>query len=542
MLVAVGILAVLSAIGVLAVNRSTENARGAKLETDTASLNEAVQVYRASGGDLSSVLTPNDVLTKMKTVVSAADAATSINPLTGSMIDRRLVAEMQNSSEASSGKPRVYWSTTEQRFTVANSGGVGVKRFTFDNSLGSAAIETETRDAGVMKFAATEGWVWDHRTDWAEDARGTPSGISTTPFPDAPHSPPTTAGTATAGTATAGTATAMVGTATAESETAGSDDGGGGEDSGDDGIPPDPPRLPYPIVTPPGGGYLTTDYPLLITVVNADAYSGNGILHYQLDSGPWMPYAAGAALPVETSVRFQAFAIDPTAYRDSWSTYDYYYGVASSFSGNTQGTYDQVEGGTNLEYELTEGDSNLSHGAITIDVGGELVEAGSANTLEFLSSIFEGVLPGQEFLIGELLYHNGTTFDNSHATGAELEVDIIFTTPSATEKILIPLALTNTENSSDPDASADYVGLSNVNQVYPLTIDGAHYALTLTFGTTDVNGFSSTSQFHVYEGATARGEIRGMMTPVGTGGGPPPGWTWQDFLDFLTALTERYRP
>lgn len=118
---------------------------------------------------------------------------------------------------------------------------------------------------------------------------------------------------------------------------------------------------------------------------------------------------------------------------------------------------------------------------------------------------------GEEFLVGELLYHNGTTFDNSHATGAELDLDINFTSPIGTESITIQLDLINTENTSDPDASADYVRLRNINTNYVMHIDGTLYYLWLQFGTTDSNGFSTTDRFHVYEGATARGEIRGRM-------------------------------
>ena len=508
-LIAVGILAAISAVGVLAINRSTENAREAKLATDIVVLNEAVQVYMASGGDLSKATTPNEVLTKMKTIVSKAAAETSVNVLTGSMIDRRLVAEMQTLREAGTSAPRVYWNSTDQRFTLATSGGVGVKRFVFDNALAAVPIKTEVRDPGTMQFASKEGWVWDYRTNWREDSRWTPSGIGTTPCPDPPPPPPTTAGSATAGTATAGSATG--GTATA-----GSDDGSGGDSGGDSGgetTPPIPPRLPYPVVTPRGGGYVTADYPMLITVANAGTYSGNGLLKYRLNSGPWLAYATGATVPPDTTLRFQAFAIDPDAYRDSYATYDYYYGVASSFNGNTVGRFKDIGGGLNLLYSLTESDTFLSHGSITIVLGGIEIEVGSANTMKFLSSNFSGVLPGQEFLLGEILYHNGTTFDNSHATRAKLEVDIIFTTPVAAENLTIQLDLVNTENTSDPDASADYVKFNDVNRKYDLSIDGANYEMRVVFGTTDVNGFSSASQFHVYEGATARGELRATITP-----------------------------
>ena len=92
--------------------------------------------------------------------------------------------------------------------------------------------------------------------------------------------------------------------------------------------------------------------------------------------------------------------------------------------------------------------------------------------------------------------------------------------PALSDAELITIDLINTENTrSDPDASAGYVRLSNISMNYLLSIDGALYYLYLQFGTTDVNGFSSTNQFHVYEGETARGEIRGTMVPMW----PPPG-------------------
>ena len=259
---------------------------------------------------------------------------------------------------------------------------------------------------------------------------------------------------------------------------------------------------------------MTTDYPLTVGVANADAYGTNGVIKFQINSGPWQNYtASGISVSPADTVRVQAFAVDPTAYRDSYQASEFYYAVASSFSGNTSAIYDNVTGGPNLVYSLTEDDTFLSHGTPELDLGdGTTVTAGEANTLKFLAGNFSGVLPGEEFVVGELLYHNGTTFDNSHATGANLNLDIVFTAPVATESIVIDLDLINTENTSDPDASADYVRLSNVNATYSMTIDGTDYDLTLQFGTTDANGFSSTNQFHVYEGATARGEIRGTMT------------------------------
>ena len=509
-LIAVGVLAVVAAVGVMAMSGVTKGSKVAKLESDIATLNGAVKTYVASGGNFSGATTVNEVLAKMKTVVTAAQAKTQINPLTGSVIDRRLVAEMQTVAEAATSEPRVYWNPAEQSFTLANSGGVGVKRFVLDESLSGVAIQTEGRDGGSMAFNSSNGWVWNNSGQWTTDSTLTPSGVNTTPFPSPPPPASATAGTATAGTATAGTATA--GSATAGTSTAGTSTGGTAT-AGDDGTPPDPPRLPWPQVTPPDGAYVSTDYPLSVTVANASTYGANGILKYQIDSGAWTPYVSVIAVQPDQTLRVQAFTTDATAYRDSYQNSGYYYAVASSFAGATDGKWKDVGGGPNLVYTITEAETFLSHGTPEIDLGdGTIVTAGEANTMKFLNANFSGVLPGQEFLLGEILYHNGTTFDTSHADAVRLQLDLAFTSPVVTERINIMLDLINTENTSDPDASADYVKFRNVNQVIQIDVGGATYDLDLQFGTTDANGFASSDQFHVYEGATARGELRGTMT------------------------------
>ena len=260
-LLAVGALAIIAGLGIMSVSQTTNSSKRAKLESDISTLNAAVQMYLVNGGDLSGAATPNDVLAKMKTVVTAAQAERQINVLTGSMIDRRLVAEMQTTTEAATGEPRVYWNASDQVFQLATSGGVGVKRFVLDPTMASVAVQTESRNSGVMEFAASSGWVWDHTNNWTTDSSLVPTGVSTNPFPDPPDPPATTAGTANAGTATAGTATSTAGTATAGEDTVSTDTGGDGTagsstagtaTSGDDGTPPDPPRLPTPVLDTPG--------------------------------------------------------------------------------------------------------------------------------------------------------------------------------------------------------------------------------------------------------------------------------------------------
>lgn len=57
------------------------------------------------------------------------------------------------------------------------------------------------------------------------------------------------------------------------------------------------------------------------------------------------------------------------------------------------------------------------------------------------------------------------------------------------------------------------VKLTNLTQNIPLQINGVNYRILLEFGATDSFGFSSKSQFHVYEGATGQGELLGTFLP-----------------------------
>lgn len=54
---------------------------------------------------------------------------------------------------------------------------------------------------------------------------------------------------------------------------------------------------------------------------------------------------------------------------------------------------------------------------------------------------------------------------------------------------------------------ADYVRITNLQQNIGLEINGVAYQMRLEFGATDSFGFSTNSEFHVYEGATGQGEV-----------------------------------
>jgi type II secretory pathway pseudopilin PulG len=155
----IAVMSVLSSIGFVTVSRSNATAKEVKLLSDVNSVNRSVQMYLANGGSLTGVSDADDVLAKLKTKADTT-SANQMLAATGSFMDRRVVAVWQSSAEASTTQPRAVWSSSENRFTVASAGGVGIKEFRFDENIGTAATETRS----TTKAAQDTGWVWGYAT------------------------------------------------------------------------------------------------------------------------------------------------------------------------------------------------------------------------------------------------------------------------------------------------------------------------------------------------------------------------------------------
>jgi prepilin-type N-terminal cleavage/methylation domain-containing protein len=173
-LLVVAVIGILSGVAIVAVTNTRESTRVSKLQSDVATINAAIQVYTISGGALPVSATPQAILDKLKTSASAATAST-IAGLRGSVIDRRLTAEMQTSDEGAGSQTRALWNGTTKRFVVATSGATGVKNFLLDDALAAVNPGTEARTATVK--VGGDGWVWNY-TDVAPTAS---SGAGTAP-------------------------------------------------------------------------------------------------------------------------------------------------------------------------------------------------------------------------------------------------------------------------------------------------------------------------------------------------------------------------
>lgn len=156
-LAVIGIVAVLSGVGVVSYNAISADAREKKLESDVATVNSAITLYRMNGGaDFDASATPASILTELKRS-AAAGSAVSAPVAGGSFIDLRTTAVSQTAAEGGTSVARARWNAGTQQFDVVTSGAAGVKEFVLGDVETPAA---GTRDVGIS--LASSGWVWDY--------------------------------------------------------------------------------------------------------------------------------------------------------------------------------------------------------------------------------------------------------------------------------------------------------------------------------------------------------------------------------------------
>ena len=470
----IGLITILASLGFVFATLMMRTAQKSKLEQDIATLNSAIRVYTSNGGDLSGLSAPSAVLSEPKTTRSSADQKLHTGAPPGRMIDPRVVEQAVTVADWES---RAAYSVAKQQFVLVDTDTAGVL-FRLDESLNEMTIPIEIRSHGAVNYAKNETWIWDHGSLENPHRPSGQTGPNTGTAP--PNSDP--------GAGTGGTGPAT---------------GGGGGGVGEPEPAPEPapviPRLPYPQYDKPGGAHLDTDFPLTLSLTNVpDAGIANTLI--RVGSSAWEPYTGSVSVPMNTRVWAQYRAIDPAAYKNSYTNSKHFYPIVSSLSGNVSGSFHTPEGGDNLDTTISEGGNFFSNGNPTIDLNGEIIDAGEPNTLQFNKANITDVAPGQQFKIGDLNYHNyhnGTTFNDSHATEVTLEVSIAIQNPNQVLTFNLEMELVNTDNSLDDDASADYVRLTNLTQPVALNINGVGYEIQLEFGGADSFGFATSNQFHV---------------------------------------------
>ncbi len=280
-IVVISVLGILAGLGMTMIGGGVQSgARTSKLNHDVAVLNSAVSSYLASGGNLSVASNPDQVLAKLKTVVSE-ESRRYLPGFSGSFIDRRAQFIMQTPAEAASNIPRALWNPETKKFEITNSGGLGIKLFTIDKIAPETEPESEDR-ALVLNYAKKSKWIWDYE-DQVPVGPTLPGAIVlpvSTPPDSTPPPPPVPLGPV--------------------------------------------PVLQAPLFSIPGGSFPYFDFPLSLSITNPNP-TGSSQITYSIDFGNWTDYS-GSPISVDPDsiVKAQALPFDPS----KWSS-----------SGTTQGVY-----------------------------------------------------------------------------------------------------------------------------------------------------------------------------------------------------------
>lgn len=499
LVVTIAIIGIVVTVGVALVTDDSGAAKLAKLESDVATLNQMVGVYVADGGSVAGLTSPQAVIDKMKRIRPQAEWQRHVGVASGRLIDTRLRARLTSRPD-SDNSPRAVWNRIKQRFELTQGPGTAVSEFYLDETLATADFGSESRTRSVVGFnTASKGWVW---------------GASATD-PKANYLDPQGIGTPTAANGFNPDETAP----TTDGPPPDGEDGSGGGSGGGDGgsTPPTVSKLPTPTFTPSGGTFAYASFPNSVTINRNGALPEASKLMYRVNGGAWTEYG-GSAIPLTPAMILQAQneTTRPAEYSSSSVATQSYYRLTSGFSGTGEANWGNAIGGTNLVTTIQNGTetSTFKHGNTKLDLGnGEYLDAGVENVLTFTRASFDTVTPNTWFKFGELQILNGTTFYNSEATGVTLSVNLTLSEPSLDFTTHIDLGLTSTENTSDRLASADIVQLKNPTTDVRVIIDGVEYRLELSWATLDPGaGVVQDGKFLVFEGATARAELRARFT------------------------------
>ena len=535
--VAVVIVAILASIGLAMVSKTRVSVIDTKLRTDVTKLNQIISLYLGDGGSLDSATTAQEVLDKLKTVRTNADAKRQVGALTGRGVDVRLTARMQTSAERASTSPRALWNASTKRFDIVTTQNLaGIADFVLDDSLLTVNYPTETRTRTTMLYNGNNGWVWIEGTNTAAGFLSpidkmppastenlfdptVPPVTSTTTTSGSTTSGTTTSGTTTSGTTTSGTTTSGTttsGTTTSGTTTSGTTTSGTTTSGSTTGTTVT--TLPKPINTPNGGTYTTANWPATITINSNGAPATGSTLKYRINGGSWITYTSGFTINSGDKVESKNFSDLPLVYADGSIDSDTYYKLIANFTGTTVPTWTNVSGGPNLVKTISNTDPNsvvLSHGDTRLDLGGgEYLDAGVENTLTFNRvSPFSNVPANTDFALGEFVILNGTTFNDSEATSATLNIALSLTQPvTQSGNVALSLSMVSTANSSDRLASADTVTINNPTTSFTVTTGGVTYTLQVRLVSLDTdNGVVSGNTLYIYEGASARAALVGKF-------------------------------
>jgi len=533
-LVVVAAVGILAAIAFWSTSNTTEAVKQTKLDADVAAVNGAIKIYIANGGSLDGVTDPQAILNKLKTKLSDA-AADKFNGFKNAMIDKRMSVEMLSAGEAGSSTPRAIWNSSESRFEVATSGANGVARFYMDESLAGTDYGTEVRENSSGELNANNGWIWVYNDQAAQDGSA----------PTAIPLPGSSAGGGGGGAGAGGGS---------DDDDDGDDEGGAGDDEeeedrgrgdDDDGEdegpdnrtpqdedeeeeeeeaeeveeePAEPTQLDVPLFSIADSDHALNSFPLSVGLTNPNdaRYS---TLVYSYEGSDWAIYEGPISVSPNEYIAAMVLSLDTDRYLDSDDVTNFYRPVIERMSGQVDGRFRNPQGPSGMVQSITSlltgTASKFQWGTSRYWSGGRYVDLGPPNELYFEGQSFSDVEMGQRIKVGDLNYFNGSVLTNSIAERVTLRIDLVLDEPAGIELTTdFVFNLENTTNTDNPYDSADYVRLSALTGATQQEVNGVRYNINIEFGRSTQQGFTSVSQFHVFEGEGATAELFATITPV----------------------------
>ncbi|MEM9479449.1 MAG: FN3 associated domain-containing protein [Verrucomicrobiota bacterium] len=266
-------LALLSSIvafGITFYGNFRTNTLQQNLTRDVATINSAIRIYEANGGDLSGVSNVDDVLDQLKRTSSNKHM---IAGLAGSMIDKRI----STLPSVEDGKQRAVWNPATRRLELSSSG-PGIQQFILCDEAGKESYGSEHRDVS-LELASVEDWIWDYKKSNHASvgvANEVPEISSSTVSPSA-----TASGT-----------------------------------------------LRAPSFSVEGRDYHKDEYDLEVELANPNP-TGSSIVRYSISGGSWIDYA-GEVIKVAPNSSIDAYAASlHSIWQDSEREFEFY-SVASS--------------------------------------------------------------------------------------------------------------------------------------------------------------------------------------------------------------------
>lgn len=575
LLITVAVLGILAAIGTVTTSHVVGKARDQKLFSDVSTLNRSIVAYLASGGDLSGVTRPEDVLVRLKRGFAQAKR---VPGLSGAKLDERLTFTMQSPGEAQGNQWRAYWNAAEQRFVLAQNGeGPGIKAFRLE-ALPPASDpgEESLPEAKVpLLYAGSSTWIWDYQ-DAAPSGPPLPTDFPVGEVPNSPPPPPTGSPSPSGATPLAAPVFSLTSGAfpidafdlplslhnpnpLGSSELYYSINFGNWQlYTGPLQVPPgtivaaqaiatsdqyrNSPRVDHrygalpgvlepPLITsslPEFGLFTGREIEVTLTDLNSASISS---LEYRVGNGPWLPYHGPFTLDrsqYPEGAHIEARAVALGEYHETSSVSEHHLGVERPvISGQSKGSFSNPTGDRNMLTNLAPGASSdyFAWGRDYL-LPGENVDANTRSQLKQSSLKFDGLnfndlTSGERFEIGTLTYFNGTILSDTGANSISFTTDLnfIMNGVAVATSFAFEFELINVANQYNPNnlwADADYVRLASPTASELLNFNGILYKFQLEFGESSAAGVALFDEFHVLEGRSATTKLYGTLIEVGT--------------------------